>query len=334
MMWNWLVSSLSSNASIYLYDGSPFYPDNEQLFRFLESEKITFFGTGAKFLDHLKQNKTNIKKKYKLDHLKSIASTGSPLVQETFEYVYKFIKKNIHLASISGGTDIVSCFVLGNPDQPVYSGEIQCKGLGMDIDIFDEEGKSITNTKGELVCKSTFPSKPLFFWNDRNNRKLNKSYFKKYPNKWHHGDYAKITVNDGFIIYGRSDATLNSGGVRIGTAELYRVVENIENVVECIAVEHQNGNDTQVILFLKLYPNKLINDEFILKIRNQIKNLLSPKHIPAKMIQVQDIPKTKNGKIVELTVKRIINNELVLNLNSLANPESLLEYKKIATELN
>ena len=334
MMWNWLVSCLSSNASIYLYDGSPFYPNREHLFRIIESEKITFFGTGAKFLDYFKQKKVNIRKKYKLDHLKSIASTGSPLVQETFEYVYKFIKKNIHLASISGGTDIVSCFVLGNPNEPVYSGEIQCKGLGMDIDIFDEQGKSITNKKGELVCKSPFPSKPLFFWNDKNNQKFNEAYFIKYPNQWHHGDYAKITVNDGLIIYGRSDATLNSGGIRIGTAELYRVVENIENVVECIAVEHQLINDTQVILFLKLIPNKLINDEFVLKIRNQIKYLLSPKHIPSKMIQVQDIPKTKNGKIVELTVKKIMNNEAVLNLNSLVNPECLLEYKKIAAKLN
>ena len=334
MMWNWLVSSLSSNASIYLYDGSPFYPDIEHLFKIIESEKITFFGTGAKFLDHLKKNKTNIKKAYKLDHLKSLASTGSPLVHETFEYVYEFIKKNIHLTSISGGTEIVSCFVLGNPNDPVYPGEIQCKGLGMDVDIFDEQGKSITNKKGELVCKSPFPSKPLFFWNDNNNQKYNEAYFNKYPNYWHHGDYAKKTVNNGFIIYGRSDATLNSGGIRIGTAELYRVVENIENIVESIAVENQLVNNTEVILFLKLIPNKSINDKLILKIKNQIKNLLSPKHIPAKIIQVQDIPKTKSGKIVELTVKKIMNNEDVLNLNSLVNPECLLEYKKIANELN
>ena len=295
---------------------------------------LIFFGTGAKFLDYLKQNKANIRKKYKLDHLKSIASTGSPLVQETFEYVYRFIKKNIHLASISGGTDIVSCFVLGNPNQPVYSGEIQCKGLGMDIDIFDEQGRSITNQKGELVCKTPFPSKPLFFWNDKNNNQYNEAYFNKYPNKWNHGDYAEITINNGFIIYGRSDATLNSGGVRIGTAELYRVVENIENVIECIAVEHRIISDTQVVLFIKLIANQLINEDFVLKVRNQIKNSLSPKHIPAKIIQVQDIPKTKSGKIVELTVKKIINNEVALNLGSLLNPECLLEYKKIASKLN
>ena len=204
----------------------------------------------------------------------------------------------------------------------------------MDIDIFDEQGKSVTNKKGELVCKTPFPSKPLFFWNDNNNQKFNEAYFNKYSNKWHHGDYAKITVNDGFIIYGRSDATLNSGGVRIGTAEIYRVVENIENIVECIAVDHQHVNDTQVILFLKLLPNKSINDELRLKVRNQIKNLLSPKHVPTKIIQVQDIPKTKNGKIVELTVKKIMNNEAVLNLNTLINPECLQEYKKIAAKLN
>ena len=228
----------------------------------------------------------------------------------------------------------MSCFVIGNPNGPVYSGEIQCKGLGMDIDIYDEHGKSVTHKKGELVCKSPFPSKPLFFWNDKNNQKFNEAYFNKYPNRWHHGDYAEITENDGFIIHGRSDATLNSGGVRIGTAELYRVVENIENVVECIAVEHQQVNDTEVILFLKLLPNKSINDELRLKVRNQIKNLLSPKHVPTKIIQVQDIPKTKNGKIVELTVKKIMNNEAVLNLNTLINPECLQEYKKIAAELN
>ena len=334
MMWNWLVSSLSSNACIYLYDGSPFFPDTEHLFRILESENITFFGTGAKYLDYLKQNKINIRRKYKLDHLKTIASTGSPLAHETFEYVYKFIKKNIHLASISGGTDIVSCFLLGNPNQSVYSGEIQCKGLGMEIDIFDEKGESIKKQKGELVCKSPFPSKPLFFWNDKNNQKLKETYFNKYPNKWHHGDFVEITANNGFIIHGRSDATLNSGGVRIGTAELYRVVENIENVVESIAVEHKYLHETKVILFIKLMPNKLINDKLILKVKSQIKNLLSPKHVPAKIIQVQDIPKTKSGKIVELTVKKIINNEVVLNLSSLVNPECVLEYKKIAAEIN
>jgi len=334
MMWNWLISSLSSNASIYLYDGSPFYPDSEHLFKIIEHEKITFFGTGAKFLDLLKQNKTNIREKYKLDKLKSIASTGSPLVQETFEYVYEFIKKNIHLASISGGTDIVSCFVLGNPNLPVYPGEIQCKGLGMDVDIFDNEGNEINNKKGELVCKSTFPSKPLFFWNDRNNKKFYQAYFSKYPNIWHHGDYAKITKNNGFIIYGRSDATLNAGGIRIGTAELYRIVENIYGIIECVAVEQNLNNDTRVILFVKI--NKLVhfNNNLINELKNKIKNSLSPKHVPDKIIQVLDIPKTKNGKIVELTIKKIVNKEKISNINSLSNPECLDEFKKKVELLN
>jgi len=334
MMWNWLVSCLSSQATIYLYDGSPFYPSQDHLFSIIKKENITFFGTGAKYIDYLKQNNINIKDKYDLNSLKTIASTGSPLAHESFEYVYSHIKKDVHLCSISGGTDIVSCFVLGNPNESVYAGEIQSKGLGMDVDVFDAEGNSIIKTKGELVCKTPFPSKPIYFWKDENNKKYFEAYFSKYKNIWHHGDYAEITKNNGFIIHGRSDATLNSGGVRIGTAELYRVVENIEEIQECIASEYIIKNDTQVILFIKLHHIKNFNDSLKFKIKNKIKKLLSPKHVPAKIFNINDIPKTKSGKIVELTIKKIINNENVQNLNTLINPECLEEYKTIAKKLN
>ena len=334
MMWNWLVSCLASQATIYLYDGSPFYPSQDHLFEIIEKENITFFGTGAKYIDNLKQSRINIKKKFDINSLKTIASTGSPLSHESFEYVYRHIKENIHLCSISGGTDIVSCFVLGNPNESVYIGEIQSKGLGMDVDIFDEEGNSITETKGELVCKTPFPSKPIYFWKDDKNQKYIEAYFSKYKNIWHHGDYAEITKNKGFIIHGRSDATLNSGGVRIGTAELYRVVENIEEIQECIATEYIIKSDTLVILFIKLHHTSNFNNSLKIKIKDKIKKLLSPKHVPTKIFNINDIPKTKSGKIVELTIKKIINNESINNLNSLINPECLEEYKAIAKKLN
>ncbi len=334
MMWHWLISALSSKATIYLYEGSPFFPTNETLFEIIEQEKITFFGTGAKYLDHLKKNNINIKKKFNLDKLRTIASTGSPLIHETFNYVYQNIKTDVHLASISGGTDIVSCFVTGNPMESVYSGEIQCKALGMDVDIFDEKGNAIEMTKGELVCKSPFPSKPIYFYNDLGDKKYFDSYFAKYNNIWHHGDFASTTKMLGYIIYGRSDSTLNSGGVRIGTSELYRVVENIKNIEECLATELNLKNDTEIILFIKLRKNISLNNDFKIKIKNEIKRLLSPKHIPAKIIAMKDIPRTKSGKIVEITIKKIINNEKIDNLTSLSNPESLIEYYKIAKKLN
>ena len=334
MMWNWLVSALASKATIYLYDGSPFFPNKEYLFNIIAKEKITFFGTGAKYLDHLKQNNLDIKNSFNLENLKTIASTGSPLVNETFNYIYKKVKKSVHLASISGGTDIVSCFVTGNPELSVYAGEIQCKALGMDVDIFDEIGNSLYLKKGELVCKTTFPSKPIYFFNDQDNKKYFNAYFSKYKNIWHHGDYAATTKNKGYVIYGRSDATLNSGGIRIGTAELYRVVENIENIGECLATELNKDDDTEIILFIKTYKNNSFDDSFKNYIKKEIKRLLSPKHIPSQIILMKDIPKTKSGKIVEITVKKIINNEKIDNLNSLTNPECLKEYYEIAKKLN
>ncbi|PPR45902.1 MAG: Acetyl-coenzyme A synthetase [Alphaproteobacteria bacterium MarineAlpha5_Bin7] len=334
MMWNWLVSCLASEATIILYDGSPFFPNYENLFDIIEKEKVNYFGTGAKFLDTIKNNKIQINKKYKLKSLKTICSTGSPLVHETFDYIYEKIKNDIHLTSISGGTDLISCFVLGNPNMPVFSGEIQCKGLGMDVAIFDEKGQELNNMKGELVCKSTFPSKPLFFWNDKKNIKFFNTYFNKYPNIWYHGDYAMLTKNKGYIIYGRSDATLNSSGVRIGTAELYRVVENFNEILECIAVEQKYQNDTRVIMFVKLIKKNILNNKLIDKIKNSIKYSLSPKHVPYLIIEISDIPKTKSGKIVELTIKKIVNNEKITNLNSLYNPECLEEYKSKLKEIN
>ena len=333
MMWNWLISSLASSASIVLYDGSPFTPSYEYLFKIAEIEKITFFGTGAKYIDTLKNNKINIKEKFKLSQLEMIASTGSPLVNESFKYVYDNIKSNIHLASISGGTDIVSCFVLGNPSLDVFSGEIQCAGLGMEVDIFNEKGKSIINKKGELVCKSSFPSKPLYFWNDKNFSKYKETYFKKFHNIWCHGDYSKKTINNGFIIYGRSDATLNAGGVRIGTAELYRVIENMDEILESLAVEHQLINDTEVILFIVLNNNIKLSNTLKDKIKLNIKNLLSPKHVPKKIFSVLEIPKTKSGKVVELLVKKIINGQKIENKEVLTNPDCLEEYLDIYRSL-
>ncbi|MDA9749043.1 acetoacetate--CoA ligase [Pelagibacteraceae bacterium] len=329
MMWNWLVSSLASNASIVLYDGSPFIPNYEYLFDIAKKEKIKFFGTGAKYIDTLKNHKINIIEKFNLPKLEIIASTGSPLVNESFEYVYKFIKKDVHLASISGGTDIVSCFVLGNPSLDVFSGEIQCAGLGMDVDIYDEAGNSLTNSKGELVCKSSFPSKPIYFWNDKSFKNYKEAYFNNFENIWCHGDYCKKTVNNGYIIYGRSDATLNSGGIRIGTAELYRVIENMDEISESLAVEHQISNDTEVILFVVMNKNYQLVDKIKDRIKFNLKNSLSPKHLPKKIFSVNEIPKTRSGKIVELMIKKIINGENIINTEMLINPHCLKEYEDI-----
>ena len=332
-MWNWLVSALASKATIILYDGSPFIPDNKHLFEIAEEEGINFFGTGAKYLDTIKNNKIKIKESFKLNSLNTLASTGSPLVNESFEYVYENIKSNIHLESISGGTDLVSCFVTGNPLMDVYSGEIQCKALGMDVDVFDEKGNSIENQKGELVCKSSFPSMPLYFWNDHDNKKYFNSYFSKYKNIWYHGDYIKKTINGGFIIYGRSDATLNSGGVRIGTAEIYRVIENITEVQEAVAVEYKLKNDTQIILFVVLNKNFEFNENLRSKIIDEIKINLSYKHIPSQIYAISEIPRTRSGKIVEILIKKLINGESIENEESLANPECLKEFELVYKNL-
>ena len=330
MMWNWLVSALASQASIVLFDGFPMYKKNDLLLRIAEKEKITLFGVSAKYIDSLRKLNINVKQKYKLKNLKTICSTGSPLSEDSFKYVYKKIKKNLHLASISGGTDIVSCFVLGNIYSPVTVGQIQNNGLGMDVTVFNERGKTIKNKKGELVCKNAFPSMPKKFWNDKNDTKYKKAYFNKFKNVWHHGDYAERKSNGGYIIYGRSDTTLNPGGVRLGTAEIYSVVENFKQIKESIVVGQSWDNDIRIILFVVM-NNKHKFDNFLIdKLKKEIKINSSPRHVPSKIIRVSDIPRTKNGKIVELAVKNIIEGNKIKNIQALANPEILNEYKNLS----
>ena len=329
MMWNWLVSSLSSKASIVLFDGFPMFKKKDLLFKIAEKEKITLFGISAKYIDSLRKLNLKIKLKYKLKFLKTICSTGSPLSEDSFNYVYKNIKKNVHLSSISGGTDIVSCFVLGNLYSSVISGQIQNNGLGMDVDVCNEKGKSIINKKGELVCKNAFPSMPLKFWNDKNNKKFKNAYFNKFKGYWHHGDYAERKKSGSYIIYGRSDATLNPGGVRLGTSEIYSVVENFKEIKESIVVGQSWENDIRIILFVVLNLKFSLDKNLILKIKKNIKIDASPRHVPSKIIEVNDIPRTKNGKIVELAVKNIIEGNKIKNVQALANPEVLDDYKNI-----
>ncbi len=329
MMWNWLISSVASQATIILYDGSPFFPEKDSLIKIADTEALDIFGISAKYIDALRNENIQINKKFKLQNLKCILSTGSPLSSDGFEYVYNSIKKDVHLASISGGTDIVSCFVAGNPMLPVYAGEIQCKCLGINVNIFDSKEAS-TNEKGELVCKSSMPSMPIGFWNDDNNLKYKKSYFSQYSNIWSQGDYAQFTKNNGIIIYGRSDATLNPGGIRIGTAEIYRVVEEINAIEESIAVGQYWENDTRIILFIKLRTQYQMSKDLEIEISNNIKEKLSRRHVPSHIIQVSDIPKTRSGKIAELTVRDTINGEPIKNIEALANPECLSQYQDIA----
>ena len=329
MMWNWLISALSSKASIVLFDGFPMYKKNDLLLKIAEKENITLFGISAKYIDSIRKLNLYPKLKYRLKKLKTICSTGSPLSEDSFNYIYKKIKKNIHLASISGGTDIVSCFILGNIYSPVISGQIQNNGLGMDVDVFDENGKSIKNKKGELVCKSAFPSMPKKFWNDKKNIKYKKAYFNKFKNIWHHGDYAERKNSNGYIIYGRSDATLNPGGVRLGTSEIYSVVEKFKEIKESIVVGQSWDNDIRIVLFVVLNKNYKLDQSLIEKIKKRIRIEASPRHIPSKIIKVSDIPRTKNGKIVELAVKNIIEGNKIKNIQALANSEVLQEYKNL-----
>ena len=329
MMWNWLISSLASKASIVLFEGFPMYKKNDLLIKIADEENITLFGISAKYIDSLRKLNFSAISKYKLKKLKTICSTGSPLSEDGFNYIYEKIKKNVHLSSISGGTDIVSCFVLGNIYSPVISGEIQNMGLGMDMDVFNDHGKSIKNKKGELVCKNPFPSMPIKFWNDKNNKKFKKAYFKKFKGVWHHGDYAEIKDSGGYIIYGRSDTTLNPGGVRLGTAEIYSVVEKFKEVQESLVVGQPWANDVRIVLFLVMNKSCDFKEELIKKIKQKIRVDASPRHVPSKIIKVSDIPRTKNGKIVELAVKNIIEGNNVKNIQALANPEILEQYKNI-----
>ena len=329
MMWNWLISVLASKASIVLFDGSPMYKKEDLLLKIANKEKITLFGVSAKYIDALRKTEKNYKKHYKLTSLRTICSTGSPLSEDGFNYVYKNIKKDIHLASISGGTDIVSCFVLGNLYQPVYSGEIQNKALGMDIRVFNEQGKSVLNKKGELVCVNPFPSMPLRFLNDKNNKKFENAYFNKFDNIWHHGDYAIITSNNGFIIVGRSDTTLNPGGVRLGTAEIYSEIERFKEIKESLVVGQSWDNDIRIILFIILNSKFKLTEDLLKRMKSQIRKNASPRHVPNKIIVVNDIPKTKSGKIVELAVKNIIEGNKIKNKEALANPDSLKQFINI-----
>jgi acetoacetyl-CoA synthetase len=333
MMWNWLVSVLASKASIVLFDGSPMYKKEDLLLKVAEKEKITLFGVSAKYIDALRKFKPTLKYKYKLSKLRTICSTGSPLSNEGFKYIYENIKKNVHLSSISGGTDIISCFVLGNLYQPVILGEIQNKGLGMNVDVFNEKGKSLKNKKGELVCKNPFPSMPLKFWNDKNDIKFKNTYFNNFSNIWYHGDYAEIKKSSGFIIHGRSDTTLNPGGVRLGTAEIYSEVEKFIEIKESIVVGQAWDNDIRIVLFIVLNPKYELNENLLKKIKTQIRKNASPRHVPSKIIVVDDIPRTKNGKIVELAVKNTIEGNKIKNKEALANPQVLEHYKNLK-ELN
>ena len=333
MMWNWLVGALSSGATILLFDGFPMYKKNDLLFEFASEEKVTLFGISAKYIDTLNNNGVIPKNNHNFSKLKTICSTGSPLSEDGFRYIYNNIKKDVHLSSISGGTDIVSCFVLGNLSQPVYAGEIQNRGLGMDVDIFDEEGSSIKDKKGELVCKKPFPSMPIKFWNDEGDKKYKSAYFEKYKNVWHHGDFAKITGNGGFVIFGRSDTTLNPGGVRLGTAEIYSVVEKFKEVQESIVIGQSWDNDIRIILFIVLNKGYDLTSEIKDKIKKAIRINASPRHVPSKIISILEIPKTKNGKLVELAVKQSVEGKAIKNLEALANPDSLKQFKDIK-ELN
>jgi len=329
MMWNWLVSALASEACLMLYDGSPFYPNAFTLFDYAEKQKCTHFGTAAKYIDALKKRNLGPGEKYDLSSLRMMASTGSPLVHEAFDYIYDKIKEDLHVASISGGTDIVSCFVLGNPISPVYRGEIQGPGLGMDVDVFDAQGRALPLGAGELVCKTAFPCMPVKFWGDEDGSRYFEAYFDRFDNVWCHGDWCEWTSNDGLIIHGRSDATLNPGGVRIGTAEIYRQVEKLPQIKESIAVGQEWRNDVRVILFVVMQPKEKLTDKLKSEIKSTIRAGASPRHVPAIIIAVEDIPRTKSGKITELAVRDIIHGKPVNNKEALANPEALELYKNI-----
>lgn len=327
MMWNWMVSSLTLGATLTLYDGNPCYPDSSRLFQLIDSEKVSIFVTSARFLSNIEKDTVRPALKFSLSSLRSILTTGSPLLPKNFDFVYNYVKPSIQLCSISGGTDLVSCFALGNPLLPVYKGELQCLGLGMAVEIFNEQGKSIRQQRGELVCTKPFPSMPVCFWNDPDNKLYNHTYFTRFPNVWTHGDFAEITEHNGLIIYGRSDAILNPGGVRIGTAEIYYQIEHIPEILESVVVGQNWHDDVRIVLFVKLRPGITLTEKIRNQIRHAIREHASPRHVPRKILQVPDVPKTVNGKIVEMAVKQVVNGEEVKNINALANPESLKFFK-------
>ena len=329
MMWNWLVSGLAAEATLLLYDGNPFYPNPTVLFDYADAESMTHFGTSAKYIDALKNEKLNIAETFDLSSVRVMNSTGSPLLAESFDYVYEFIKPSIYLASISGGTDIVSCFVLGDPSSDLYRGEIACSGLGMAVEIWNNEGEPVREEKGELVCVKAFPSMPVYFWGDPDNEKYEAAYFERYGDVWAQGDYAEITQNNGLIIYGRSDATLNPGGVRIGTAEIYRQVDTMDEVQESIVIGQSYSGDVRIVLFVVMAHGVDLNEDLIAQIKAKIRAGASPRHVPAIILQVDDIPRTKSGKISELAVRDTVEGRKIKNTTALANPEALEAYKNL-----
>ncbi len=334
MMWNWLVSSLALGATVVLYDGSPFHPSPSHLFDMAEMEAVTVFGTSAKYLAAAEDAGIQPIKTHTLAPLRMILSTGSPLADGSFDYVYTQVKKDVCLSSISGGTDIISCFALGNPIGPVHHGELQTRGLGMRVEVYDENGRGLPpGEKGELVCTAPFPSMPIQFWNDPDEKKYRAAYFETFPGVWHHGDYCELTENGGIVMWGRSDAVLNPGGVRIGTAEIYRIVEDFPEVAEAVAVGQEWNNDERVVLFVRLSPNTRWNDDLGKRIRDRIRQEASIRHTPAKIIPINDIPRTLNGKIAELAVRQVIQHRPVKNRDALANPEALDLYRDLK-ELN
>ena len=331
MMWNWLATVLASKATLVLYDGSPFFPETDTLWQFAEEAEMTLFGTSAKYLDVLKKKNSEPGSRFDLSKVKTICSTGSVLVPESFDYVYEKIKKDVQLSSISGGTDIISCFIQGSPILPVYRGECQCRGLGMAVAVYDRSGNEVIDSKGELVCTAPFPSQPAFFWGDPTGEKYHNAYFAVTPNTWHHGDYVLLTDRDTMIIYGRSDTTLNPGGVRIGTAEIYRYVEQIDEILESLVIGQEWENDTRLILFVVLRPNISLDEALQQRIKQLLRLKCSPRHVPAKIVQVAEIPRTKSGKIVELAVREVVHGRPVKNKSALANPETLDLFKDISS---
>ncbi|MCX5831710.1 MAG: acetoacetate--CoA ligase [Deltaproteobacteria bacterium] len=327
MMWNWLVSSLAVGATFVCYDGNPFYPTSDALLKMADDLGVTIFGTSAKYIATLEDIEVIPNQISSYPALKLITSTGSTLADESFDYVYEKWKRDVQLSSISGGSDIISCFVLGSPTLPVYRGEIQCKGLGMDVDCFDESGHPLIDRQGELVCKSAFPSMPIYFWNDPDGKKYHDAYFETFPGIWHHGDYIRISRQGGIAILGRSDATLNPSGVRIGTAEIYPVVESLEEISDSVAVGQQYEGDERIILFVKLAANQALTEELKRKINQQIRGDCSPRHVPAVILETADIPYTLSGEKVEMAVKKIIHGQEVKNMDALANPDSLDNFK-------
>ncbi|KAF1069230.1 MAG: Acetyl-coenzyme A synthetase [Pseudomonas citronellolis] len=330
MMWNWLLSGLAQGATLVLFDGSPFHPGPERLIDLIDAEGISVFGTSAKYLAALEKANVRPRESHALTWLKTILSTGSPLAHESFDYVYRDFKRDLCLSSISGGTDIVSCFALGNPCAPVWRGELQCKGLGMDVQVWSDSGQPLSGEKGELVCTRHFPSIPLGFWNDPEGEKFHAAYFERFPGVWAHGDYAEQTEHGGLIIHGRSDAVLNPGGVRIGTAEIYRQVEKVEDVLESIAIGQDWQGDVRVVLFVRLRDGVALDDELRECLRQTIRSHASPRHVPAKILAVADIPRTRSGKIVELAVRDVVHGRPVKNTDALANPEALELYRDLA----